>query len=393
MNSNKKPNPFVAIACGGTGGHLFPGLAVAGQLKQRGCDVALLISPKDVDQQAVKAAAGMEVYTLPAVGLQNGNYFAFGISFVKSLLAARRIFRRRKPDAVLAMGGFTSAPPIFAGKGAGARTFLHESNTIPGRANRLLARFVDEAFVGFPETASRLKAGKVTTTGTPVRPGFLPLDQGGRELAAMKLGLPAGRPTILVVGGSQGASGVNAMVISALPLLAGKGWQWLHLTGAHDFEKVKAAYAGLGLTAVVKPFLAEMDWALGVATAAVSRAGASSLAEMAALRLPSLLVPYPAAADNHQFFNARIYALSGAARLLEQKDSTPEKVAAILAELVENGTVRAKMDAALELWHMPQSAEQIATSILRCSFQATELPGKGSGAGAALAKNLSAARR
>jgi UDP-N-acetylglucosamine--N-acetylmuramyl-(pentapeptide) pyrophosphoryl-undecaprenol N-acetylglucosamine transferase len=278
MNSNKKPNPFVAIACGGTGGHLFPGLAVAGQLKQRGCDVALLISPKDVDQQAVKAAAGMEMYTLPAVGLQNGNYFAFGISFVKSLLAARRIFRRRKPDAVLAMGGFTSAPPIFAGKGAGARTFLHESNTIPGRANRLLARFVDEAFVGFPETASRLKAGKVTTTGTPVRPGFLPLDQGGRELAAMKLGLPAGRPTILVVGGSQGASGVNAMVISALPLLAGKGWQWLHLTGAHDFEKVKAAYAGLGLTAVVKPFLAEMDWALGVATAAVSRAGASSLA-------------------------------------------------------------------------------------------------------------------
>jgi UDP-N-acetylglucosamine--N-acetylmuramyl-(pentapeptide) pyrophosphoryl-undecaprenol N-acetylglucosamine transferase len=391
MNSNLKTNPFVAIACGGTGGHLFPGLAVAEQLKLRGCDVALLISPKDVDQQAVKAAAGMEVYTLPAVALQNGNYLAFGSSFVKSLLAARRIFRRRKPDAVLAMGGFTSAPPIFAGKGAGAKTFLHESNTIPGRANRLLARLVDEAFVGFPETASRLKAGKVTTTGTPVRPGFLRLDNGGRAAAAVKLGLEGGRPTILVVGGSQGASGVNAMVISALPLLAGKGWQWLHLTGAHDFEKVKAAYAGLGLTAVVKPFLAEMDWALGVATAAVSRAGASSLAEMAALRLPALLVPYPAAADNHQFFNARIYALSGAARLLEQKDATPEKVAAILAELVENGAARAKMDAALELWHMPKSAEKIATSILRWSFQATELPGKGTGArGAAPAKNLSA---
>ena len=164
------------------------------------------------------------------------------------------------------------------------------------------------------------------------------------------------------------------MVLSALPLLARKNWQWLHLTGANDFEKVKSAYAALGINAVVKPFLAEMELALGAATAAVSRAGASSLAEMAAMRLPSLLVPLPTAADNHQFFNARIYALSGAARLLEQKDSTPEKVAAILVELVEDESVRAKMHAALELWHAPKSAEQIAANILRLSFKAIDLP-------------------
>ena len=164
--------PFVAIACGGTGGHLFPGLAVAEQLTRRGCAVALLISPKDVDQQAVKSARGMEIFTLPAVGLQNRNYFSFAGSFLKSLFAAQKIFRRRKPDAVLAMGGFTGAPPIWVGKDFGAKTFLHESNTIPGRANRLLARFVDEAFVGFPEAAARLKARKVTMTGTPVRPQF-----------------------------------------------------------------------------------------------------------------------------------------------------------------------------------------------------------------------------
>ena len=172
MTKPETKTPFVAIACGGTGGHLFPGLAVAEQLKQHGCNVALLISPKEIDQQAVKSANGMEVFTLPAVGLQNGNYFSFAGSFVKSLFAARKIFRQRRPDAVLAMGGFTSAPPIWVGKDLGAKTFLHESNTIPGRANRILSRFVDGAFVGFPEAAARLKTRKVTTTGTPVRPQF-----------------------------------------------------------------------------------------------------------------------------------------------------------------------------------------------------------------------------
>ncbi len=377
MNSDRKKNPFIAIACGGTGGHLFPGLAVAGQLQQRGCDVALLISPKEVDQQAVKSVLGMEIFTLPAVGLQNRNYFSFAGSFVKSLFAARKIFRQRKPDAVLAMGGFTSAPPVLVAKEMGVKTFLHESNTIPGRANRLLARLVDEAFVGFPETASRLRAKKVTPTGTPVRPQFFQESAIGNRQSAMALGFDPGRPVVLVVGGSQGASGLNSMVLSALPLLAKKNWQWLHLAGAKDFEKVKSAYAALGITAAVKSFFAEMDLALGAATAAISRAGASSLAEMAAMRLPSLLVPLPTAADNHQFFNARIYAMSGAARLLEQKDSTPEKVAGILVELVENDSVRAKMNAALGLWHAPKSAGQIAANILRLSFKAVDLPATG----------------
>jgi UDP-N-acetylglucosamine--N-acetylmuramyl-(pentapeptide) pyrophosphoryl-undecaprenol N-acetylglucosamine transferase len=393
MNLNSTPNPFVAIACGGTGGHLFPGLAVAEQLRQRGCDVALLVSPKDVDQQAV-AGVPFEIFTLPAVGLQNRNYFAFGASFVKSLLAARKIFRGRPPQAVLAMGGFTSAPPVLAGRNLGAKTFLHESNTIPGKANRFLSRFVDEAFVGFPETAARLKARKVTATGTPVRPRFLPLAESARAAAARRLGLNPDRPVVLVVGGSQGASGLNDMILAALPLLAQKNWQWLHLTGAKDFEKVRSAYARAGLAAVVKPFLAEMDLALGVAAAAVSRAGASSLAEIAALRLPALLVPFPAAADNHQFFNARIYTISNAARLLQQKESTPEKIAALLAELVENQAVRAQMTAALALWHEARSAEKIAGHIL-CRCQGLEEPVAGKGSvlspGPAAKKNLSAA--
>jgi UDP-N-acetylglucosamine--N-acetylmuramyl-(pentapeptide) pyrophosphoryl-undecaprenol N-acetylglucosamine transferase len=355
--------PFVAIACGGTGGHLFPGMAVAEQLQRRNCAVALLVSPKEVDQQAVKSARGMEIVTLPAVGLQNRNYFSFAGSFVRSLFAARKIFRKRRPAAVLAMGGFTSVPPIWVGKDFGAKTFLHESNTIPGRANRLLSRFVDEAFVGFPEATARLCARKVTMTGTPVRSQFQPRDP---VVCRTALGLASNRPVVLVMGGSQGASGINEMILSALPALGerAKNWQWLHLTGANDFEKVKTAYDAHGLNAVIKPFLAEMDLALGAATVTVSRAGASSLAEIAAMRLPSLLIPYPAAAQNHQFYNARAFEKTGAARLLEQKTATRENVAGLLYELVEDAAARSKIQTALAQWYAPHAAGQIAETIL-----------------------------
>jgi UDP-N-acetylglucosamine--N-acetylmuramyl-(pentapeptide) pyrophosphoryl-undecaprenol N-acetylglucosamine transferase len=377
MTASEIKKPFVAIACGGTGGHLFPGLAVAGELKKRGCTVALLISPKDVDQQAVKSAQGFEIFTLPAVGLQNRNYFSFAKSFWNSYRAARKIFNQRKPDAVLAMGGFTSAPPILAGNAFGAKTFLHESNTIPGKANRFLSRFVGGAFVGFPEAAARLKARKVSVTGTPVRPQFQPRDVAECRAA---LGLDPNRPTILIVGGSQGASGLNEMILSALPLLAEKNWQWLHLTGTNDFEKVKAAYAAQKLKAIVKPFLAEMDLALGAATACVSRSGASSLAEIAAMELPSLLVPFPAAADNHQYFNALAFEKTGAADFYFQKTVPDQKakdlisnlLAGLISKLVEDTDERTRKQSALAQWHAPKAAEQIAENILNAIAQQQE---------------------
>ena len=145
MINNYSSKPLVAIACGGTGGHLFPGVAVGEQLLLRGCDVTLLVSPKEVDQQAVKSATGMGVATLPAVGMTRGKLLSFVAGFWKSYRAAKTLFRGRTPQAVLAMGGFTSAPPVLAGRACGAATFLHDSNTIPGKANRWLAHFVDQA--------------------------------------------------------------------------------------------------------------------------------------------------------------------------------------------------------------------------------------------------------
>jgi len=261
------------------------------------------------------------------------------------------------------MGGFTSAAPILAGRALGACTFLHESNTIPGRANCWLSWVVDQAFVGFPSAARKLQRCRVTVSGTPVRPLFHQQDAASCRAA---LGLDPGRPVILVTGGSQGAGGINKLVERSLPLFSklNPDWQWFHLTGTRDADQTQRAYAKLGLGAVVHPFFNHVELALGAATAAISRAGASSLAELAAMRVPSLLIPYPTATDNHQWHNAQAYVSSGAGQCLDEKEATPERLTHLLRELVQNPVVRQSMQAALAQWERPQAASEIALAML-----------------------------
>ncbi|HSA00952.1 MAG TPA: UDP-N-acetylglucosamine--N-acetylmuramyl-(pentapeptide) pyrophosphoryl-undecaprenol N-acetylglucosamine transferase [Candidatus Paceibacterota bacterium] len=356
----------VAIACGGTGGHLFPGLAVALCLQDRGVAVSLLVSPKEVDQAVVRSVSPSQVtvHTLPAVAMVSGHRIGFIKGFARSLLLSRSLFRREKICAVLAMGGFTSAPPILAGKLGRALTFLHEANSIPGRANRWLAPWVDEAFVYFPSAGPRLRNPRTRVCGMPVRPQFQPMDAGA---CRMSLGLKADRPTLLITGGSQGAQSLNEKVMSAVPALAAR-WprlQYLHLTGPADVEKVRRFYASHQCVAVVKPFLTEMELAMNAATLALSRAGASSLAELAALRVPSVLVPYPAAADNHQEFNARAFAETGAALPLTASQSSSESLVGLITELLEDDPKREAMGRALASWHSADAAASIADAMMR----------------------------
>ena len=363
MIPSLQPVRRIAIACGGTGGHLFPGIAVAEALVRKGSKVLLLISPKEVDQQAIQQRKDLEILTLPAVGLTRGRWVAFVRGFGQSYRAAKRSFQIAPPHAALAMGGFTSAPPLLAAKRCGAQTFLHESNSIPGRANRWLSWIVAQAFVGFPAAATRLHSRNTVVTGTPVRAQIYVRDPGAARAA---LGLRPDRPVILVTGGSQGATAINELVKRSLPLLAAShpDWQWLHLTGSANGRGLIETYASLKLTAVVRPFLSEMDLALAAATAAISRAGASSLAELAAMRLPAILIPYPAAVDNHQFYNARAFEQSGAARLLRQHQVCPEDLSRELGELVSDSALRVQMQQTLGQWHAPHAAEQIAEAIL-----------------------------
>jgi UDP-N-acetylglucosamine--N-acetylmuramyl-(pentapeptide) pyrophosphoryl-undecaprenol N-acetylglucosamine transferase len=338
-------------------------MAVAEELMIRGCDTVLLVSPKDVDQQIMQSAGGAEFATLPSVGMIKGRRLQFISGFIKSYREVRRLFRKRPPQAVLAMGGFTSAPPVLAARSTGALTFLHESNTIPGRANRWLAHIVNQAFIGFPEAAGRLHHPNVLCTGTPVRPQFQLADP---ESCRVALGLHPLRPLLLVMGGSQGASGVNDLVLRALPQLlhAAPELQFIHLAGANEVDKVRGGYELHKARAVVRPFLSEMEMALGAATVAVSRAGASSMAELAAMRLPAVLIPYPFAADNHQFHNARAFADGGAAFLLEQKNATGEKLASMLLPVLKDKALRERMASALQRWDAPRAAELIADRVL-----------------------------
>jgi UDP-N-acetylglucosamine--N-acetylmuramyl-(pentapeptide) pyrophosphoryl-undecaprenol N-acetylglucosamine transferase len=362
--SKNNPLDNVFIACGGTGGHLFPGLAVGQELRQRGCAVTLMVSPKDVDQQAIQSITGMGIVTLPAVGLSSSRLLGFMRGLWRSYRLAKACFERRPPKFVLAMGSFISAPPIIAAKRCGAKTFLHESNSVPGRANRWLAHWVDGAFVFFPPTAEKLAARRVEVVGMPVRPQFL--EPMTARAARTAMGLDPEAPVLLVMGGSQGARKVNELVLRIAPQLrlAIPSLQFVHLTGEHDVESARASYTAHNIPAVVHAFWSEMGLALAAADVAVSRAGASSLAELAARQLPAVLIPYPAAANNHQFHNARAFVQTGAARMLAQDTATPDHLAHEILELIRNPLKRSAMQSALADWNAPAAAGDIAERIL-----------------------------
>lgn len=353
----------VIIACGGTGGHLYPGMAVGRCLVERGATVTLMVSSKAVDQQAVRGQGEFEVATLPAVAFGWRQLGTFLAASRRSVVQASQEFRQHSPDALLAMGGFTCVAPALAAWRRRCPILLHEGNAVPGRANRWLARLARRAYVYFPEAGPRLRAREVRVAGMPVRREFQGLDARSCRLA---LGLDPDRPVLLVTGGSQGASGINDAVLSALPDLTRSlpGAQFLHLTGARDEARVRAAYAAAGVRSLVRAFLTEMDLALGAARAAITRAGASSAAELAAVRLPAVLIPYPHAADDHQTANARALERSGAARVLLQSAAAPARLVPLVVQLMEDDTVRQELMAGLEAWYRPDADAELAEDLL-----------------------------
>lgn len=356
--------PRIAIACGGTGGHLFPGVAVGRELQERGAAVTLFVSSKAVDRQAVaQLPAGFDVEFLPAVGLSRGRLLVSLSAAARSWSESRRCLRARPVEAVLAMGGFTSVPVALAGRGRGVAGFLHESNTIPGRANRWLAPWVNECFVGFPEAAGRLRNSRVTVTGTPVRSGFAPQDPG---LARVALGFNAADPVLVVIGGSQGAEGVNRLAVAALPplLLSHSSLQVFHVTGPRDLAWVKSAAAPFGSRVKVVAFHDALQVPLAAATVVVSRSGASSLAEFAAMRLPAVLIPFPAATDNHQRVNAEAMVKAGAARLLDQEGCLPNDLVRAVSDILFDGPVRRSLIDGMAALDTPGAAGRIAGRIL-----------------------------
>ncbi len=290
------------IACGGTGGHLFPGIAVAEVLRDRGHEVMLLISEKEIDALALSGRTNFRFEKLPTVGLPSPfspAILGFIRRFCESLSLCRSIYRRFKPQVVLGMGGFTSTAPVLAGRMRGVSTFIHESNAVPGKANRLTARMVRAVMLGFKECA----------------PFF---------------------PRALVMGGSQGASGINQAIIKGLPFLQGVPLQVIHLSGARDERLVADNYRREKVPAYIAGFHHRMEEVYSAADFIVARAGAASLAEFAAFSLPGILIPFPYAANDHQTRNAEIYARADAAILLKESEISGEFLARKIRELIES---------------------------------------------------------
>jgi UDP-N-acetylglucosamine--N-acetylmuramyl-(pentapeptide) pyrophosphoryl-undecaprenol N-acetylglucosamine transferase len=324
------------IACGGTGGHLFPGLAVAEVLRSRGHEVMLFVSEKEIDALAMSGRSEFRFQKLPTVGLPSPfspRIFNFFGRFAESLKVCRGVYRKFKPHAVLGMGGFTSTAPIMAGKMRGVPTFIHESNAIPGKANRITGRMVRAVLLGFAECAPFFPKARTEITGTPIRKELQPMD---KKVARQKLGLREDLITLLVMGGSQGASGINQSVIKALPFLQNLPIQVIHLSGGRDERLVADNYQRENIPAHVAAFHHAMEEVYSAADLAIARSGAASLAELAAFSLPAILIPFPYAAEDHQTKNAEIFVRAGAALLLKEADLTAESLAHKIRELIEH---------------------------------------------------------
>src|SRR5881392_4519596 len=351
------------IACGGTGGHLFPGIAVAEVLQNRGHKVMLLISEKDIDAVALSGRTEFRVEKLPTVGLPSPfspAFFGFTRRFIESLSLCRTIYRKFKPHAVLGMGGFTSTAPLLAGRFRGIVTFIHESNAVPGKANRWTARIVNAVMLGFKECAPFFPKTRTEITGTPVRTELVPLD---RADARRKLGLREDLPTMLVMGGSQGASGINQALIKSLPFLQGVPLQVIHLSGARDERLVADNYRRENVSAYIAAFHHRMEEVYSAADLVVARAGAASLAEFAAFGLPGILIPFPYASDDHQTRNAEIFVRANAAILLKQLELSGDLLVRHLNDLIGNAARLSKM-AANSARLAPKNAAEIVANTM-----------------------------
>ena len=322
----------VAVACGGTGGHVFPGLATARELLSRGHEVTLWLTGRDTEQSARKDWDG-PVVEVPARGFPSGlslTSIQTAWKLGAAVLQCRAAMRRDRPDALLAMGSYASVGPCGAARLLGVPIVLHEANVIPGRAVRLFSRSAAAVAAGFEETRYHLPRAKLTVVGIPLR----------AELTEAARGLPPRESAVhspfrlLIVGGSMGAHRLNEVATVALGRLKKPGMEFsvAHLTGREDEAFVRAAYRGAGVDAEVIAFTKYMAPLYHGADLAICRAGASTCAELAFFGVPALFVPYPRAAMDHQTANARALEKRGTGDVVDDSALTPEWLEAYLAQ-------------------------------------------------------------
>lgn len=341
------------VACGGTGGHSFPGLAVAKELLSRGHEVTVWMSGRSVESSVLKGWEG-EVFATGAKQLSLRGMFANLRAFFK----CRKELKRNPPEALLAMGSYSSVAPVLAAAVCGVPVVLHEANTVPGRAVDFLSDFARKVAISFPKTAEYFSESKIVHTGLPVR-----MEVAGCEPFA---DVSAKDFKIFITGGSQGAHMVNEIVVRAMQILKndlvkrGRGLFVIHQTGVKDEAFVAKAYADAGVTAQVKAFEHEMGRAFATADVVIARAGASTCFELALTGKPAFFIPLPSAMRNHQHYNASAFASVGAGAEGVQAELKPRALANWLLKKAENPVSLANMATKMKSLARPDAAARVA---------------------------------
>ena len=361
----------VLLAGGGTGGHIYPALSIAEAVKRRVPTAEFsFVGTEHGLEASLVPRSGYKLETISLYGFQRRlswrnckNLFLLA----GSLFAVRRILKSFQPDVVIGTGGYVCGPVLLMAAWAGIPTLVQEQNAFPGVTNLILSRFVDVVAVGYAEAAVKFSGHKarVVVSGNPVRQDLLTRD---RAAALQHFGFKPEIPTILITGGSQGARSVNQAAMTLHRRLAGRtDVQLLHVTGPSDFDEVKKSLTSEGLAVddpaqgrLVLPYLHEMPLALAMTDMAVSRAGAIGLAELTLLGIPSILVPYPYAAENHQEINARALERKGAAIVIRDAELTGELLFETAAALLADQERLQKMASAAAGMGHQKAADELA---------------------------------
>lgn len=354
MSGAGSAGPHLVIAGGGTGGHLFPGIALAETWVGRGGRVTFVGTSAGIEVRAVPAA-GFPLRLVPGAQVRGGGPVRVvrGIAATAAGVArALGLLGELRPDLVVGVGGYASVPLVLAARLRRTPIVLLEQNTVPGVASRTLGRVADRVCLGFAEAAPCFPAGRAEHTGNPVRAAVL----------ATPARTDRSAPGLLVFGGSQGAKRLNDAMLDAVERLGAlvKGIVLRHQTGTADAERVASGYARLGVAADVAAFVTDMGSAYAAADLVVARSGAMSCAEITARGLPAILVPYPHAADDHQRKNAEVLVRAGAARMILDRDLDGATLAGALAPLFADAVVRERMASAARAAGRPDAAARVA---------------------------------
>lgn len=346
----------ICVACGGTGGHIFPGLATACELQSRGHAVTLWLAGRDVEAASVDGWDG-EIISIRAAGFPSGlSLRAVGTVFrlCGAVFVSWRNMRRARPDVVLAMGSYASVGPVIAGWLCGIPIVLHEANAVPGRAISFLSRFATRIGITFESAADHFDGAKACRTGFPLRKALSHVEH-----------VPSDAFHLLVMGGSQGAHALNVAVPQAIERLCSEGisLRVTHLAGLRDADAVEKRYQESGVAAEVHAFTSDMATIYAAADFAIARAGAATCTELAICGVPALLVPHPTAARNHQMLNAMAMADIGGMAVQPQQDLTLDWLVGYLKELIETPDVISAMRSKLRGSTIEDGAVQLANCV------------------------------